>query len=102
MGNEKRRHKYQKLERNVEDAEEININLVVDTNKNIYKKPLILAAEMNISGLLEFYRKVRLKDGKIELCDRYIRGPASLAPIKGELLYNRIPMSPFDMQLVVM
>ncbi|HLC60324.1 MAG TPA: hypothetical protein VJJ52_02755 [Candidatus Nanoarchaeia archaeon] len=56
---------------------------------------------MNINGLLEFYRKVHVKDEKVELCDRYVRGPASLAPIKGELLYNHIPISPFDMHSIV-
>jgi len=62
---------------------------------------MIPAVKMNIDGLLEFYRKVSLKDGKAGLSDRYVRGATSLASVRGELLHDHIGISPFDTHLVV-
>ena len=56
---------------------------------------------MNIDGLLDFYRKVSLKDEKVRLSSRYLRGPTSLASVISELLHNHINISPYNMYLIV-
>lgn len=55
---------------------------------------------MSISELLETYRSLRTEGADPQ--KKYQRGPTSLESVRQEIFYNRLPISQFDLRMILM
>ena len=55
---------------------------------------------MSINELLETYRSLRTEDANPQ--HKYQRGATSLASVWQEIVYNKLPVSQFDLRAILM